>query len=340
MSQRSIEVKVGALILVALGLLGAFVVVMGGLSFEPTLTVYVTFQNPGGLQAGAPVRISGVKVGRVSELEFRGGQIDAKTKEPEPPIRAVARIERRYQKAIHDNSRWFVTSQGVLGEMFLAIEPGSADRPTLPDNSTVQGISPPRLDLLLSEGYELLHKAYMGVANNEQQISETFDGLHKTLRASGNFFERNSDKLDRIVDNVDQLSTDARDTMKAARERYVDGPQVTRIFNDVERSSKVLAENLPPIVEDGRKVLSDTKKITGKLSSDEQLARLDNMTRDLAEVTGRAKGLAQDAEGLMKHVKSGKGTVGALMMDEAVYDDLQEMIRDLKHNPWKFFWKE
>ena len=51
--------------MVALGLLGAFVVVMGGLSFEPTLTVYVTFQNPGGLQAGAPVRISGVKLGRV-----------------------------------------------------------------------------------------------------------------------------------------------------------------------------------------------------------------------------------------------------------------------------------
>jgi phospholipid/cholesterol/gamma-HCH transport system substrate-binding protein len=331
---------VGALILVALGLLGAFVVVMGGLSFEPTLTVYVTFQNPGGLQAGAPVRISGVKVGRVSELEFRGGQVDPKTHEQEPPIRAVARIERRYQTAIHDNSRWFVTSQGVLGEMFLAIEPGSADRPSLADNSTVQGISPPRLDLLLSESYELLHKAYLGVANNEQKISETFDGLHKTLRASGSFFERNSDKLDRIVDNVDKLSTEASDTVKAARERYVDGPQVTRIFNDVERSSKVLAENLPPIVEDGRKVLSDTKKITGRISTDEQLARLDAMTRDLADASGRAKGLAQDAEGLMKHVKSGKGTVGALMMDEAVYDDLQELIRDLKHNPWKFFWKE
>jgi len=326
--------------LVALGLLGAFVVVMGGLSFEPTLTVYVTFQNPGGLQAGAPVRISGVKVGRVSELEFRGGQVDPKTHEQEPPIRAVARIERRYQTAIHDNSRWFVTSQGVLGEMFLAIEPGSADRPTLPDNSTVPGISPPRLDLLLSESYELLHKAYLGVANNEQKISETFDGLHKTLRASGSFFERNSDKLDHIVDNVDKISSEASDALKGARERYVDGPQVTRIFNDVERSSKVLAENLPPIVEDGRKVLSDTKKITGKLATDEQLARLDQMTRDLADASGHAKGIAQDAEGLMKQVKSGKGTVGALMMDEAVYDDLQELIRDLKHNPWKFFWKE
>jgi phospholipid/cholesterol/gamma-HCH transport system substrate-binding protein len=340
MSQRSIEVKVGALILVALGLLGAFVVVMGGLSFEPTLTVYVTFQNPGGLQAGAPVRISGVKVGRVSELEFRGGQVDPKTKEPEPPIRAVARIERRYQSSIHDNSRWFVTSQGVLGEMFLAIDPGSHDRPPLPDGATVQGISPPRLDLLLSEGYEILHKAYMGIANNEQKISETFDGLHRTLRASGNFFEKNSDKIDHIVDNVDKLSTNADDTMKAARERYVDGPQITRIFNDAERTAKTLSDNLPPVMEDGRKVLSDTKKITGKLATDEQLQRLDTMTRDLADASGRAKVLAADAQGLMKHVKEGKGTVGALVMDEAVYDDLQELIRDLKHNPWKFFWKE
>jgi phospholipid/cholesterol/gamma-HCH transport system substrate-binding protein len=331
---------VGALILVALGLLGAFVVVMGGLSFEPTLTVYVTFQNPGGLQAGAPVRISGVKVGRVSELEFRGGQLDPKTKEPEPPIRAVARIERRYQTAIHDNSRWFVTSQGVLGEMFLAIDPGSHDRPTLPDGATVQGISPPRLDLLLSEGYEILHKAYMGIANNEQKISETFDGLHRTLRASGNFFEKNSDKIDHIVDNVDKLSTNADDTLKAARQRYVDGPQITRIFNDAERTAKTLSDNLPPVMEDGRKVLSDTKKITGKLATDEQLQRLDTMTRDLADASSRAKGLASDAQGLMKHVKDGKGTVGALVMDEAVYDDLQELIRDLKHNPWKFFWKE
>ena len=46
------------------------------------------------------------------------------------------------------------------------------------------------------------------------------------------------------------------------------------------------------------------------------------------------------AQALVERVKSGKGTVGALVMDEALYDDLQEMLRDLKHNPWKFFWKQ
>jgi phospholipid/cholesterol/gamma-HCH transport system substrate-binding protein len=29
-----------------------------------------------------------------------------------------------------------------------------------------------------------------------------------------------------------------------------------------------------------------------------------------------------------------------MMADEAVYDDLQELLRDLKHNPWKLFWRE
>src|SRR6188508_1570266 len=257
MSQRSMEVKVGALIIVSLALLAGFVIVMGGMSLEPTYRVFVDFDNPGGLQSGAPVRISGVKVGRITAIEFRGGQINAKTQEPEPPIRVVAQIENQYREAIRENSRWFVTSQGVLGEMFLAIEPGAYDRPVLPDGAVVHGISPPRLDLLLSESYELLHKAYLGVAGNEKKIGEIFDGLHKTLNGTGRFFEHNQDKLDGIVSNVETLSKDARETVAAARERYVDGPQATRIMNNVERVSNAL----PPLLEDTREVAQDAKAV-------------------------------------------------------------------------------
>jgi len=340
MSQRSIEVKVGLLIVVALGLLAAFVVVMGGLNLQPTYTIYVAFQNPGGLQSGAPIRIAGVKVGRVSELEFRGGMVDPVTHQAEPTIRAVAKIERRYKTAIHDNSRWFVTSQGVLGELFLAVEPGSNDRPLLNDEATVTGISPPRLDLLLSESYELLHKAYLGITSNEQKISETFDGLHRTLHATGQFFEHNQGKLDHIIDNVDSLSGTASETLKAARERYVDNPQISRILNNVERTTTTLDQNLEPILKDGRATLADTKKLTHALASDDQVQRYQRIVSNLNDASGQAKVIASDAQALVEQVKSGKGTVGALLMDEALYDDLQEMLRDLKHNPWKFFWKQ
>jgi phospholipid/cholesterol/gamma-HCH transport system substrate-binding protein len=340
MSQRSIEVKVGILILVAAGLLGAFVVIMGGLSFEPTYSVYVDFENPGGLQSGAPVKIAGVKVGRVAEMQFRGGAGDKSGTAPIAPIRVVAKIEKRYKAAIYANSRWYVTSQGVLGEMFLAVEPGSHDRPVLEDGAVVQGVNPPRLDLLLSESYELLHRAYVGITKNEDKIAATFDGLHDTLKGTGDFFKKNQGKLDNIASNVETLTVEANDTLKGARERYVEGPQVQRIMNNVERTTATLNRDLEPLMADSRRLVGRADKLTEALASPDQLERYKQITRDVTAATGHAKVAAADAQAVVAHIKRGRGTVGALVMDEAVYDDLQEMLRDLKHNPWKFFWRE
>jgi phospholipid/cholesterol/gamma-HCH transport system substrate-binding protein len=43
---------------------------------------------------------------------------------------------------------------------------------------------------------------------------------------------------------------------------------------------------------------------------------------------------------IVSHIRKGNGSVGAFVMDEQLYDDIQELARDLKHNPWKFFWRE
>jgi phospholipid/cholesterol/gamma-HCH transport system substrate-binding protein len=339
MKQRSVDVRVGALIVLAVGLVLAFVILMGGLSFQPTYTVYVAFENPGGLTAGAPVRISGVKVGRVAELEFRGG-LDRRPGEPEGLIRAVAKIERRYQSSIHDDARFVVSMQGMLGEPFLAVEPGTRARPVLQDGASVQGLSPPRLDLLLSESYELLHRAYDGISRNEKKVTETLDGLHQTLGLTSRLLETNGPRIERITENVETLSSEAVVTLKAARERYVDGPQVTRIMNDVERSSHVLGQDLEPMVEDGKAVLADAKKITRAISGERELSRIQTLADDASAAMANAKALTSEARGIVDRVKKGQGTAGQLVMDEALYDDISELVRDLKHNPWKLLWKQ
>ena len=43
---------------------------------------------------------------------------------------------------------------------------------------------------------------------------------------------------------------------------------------------------------------------------------------------------------MVGNVRHGKGTAGALLVEPQIYDDLKELARDLKRNPWKFFWKE
>lgn len=338
-SQRSIEVKVGILILTATGLLAAFILVMGGINFQPTYSIYADFDNPGGLQNGAPVKIAGVKVGKINGIEFRGGKINAQGKR-EALVRLKVDIERRYQQSIHENSVFYVTTQGVLGEQFLAIEPGSSEQPVLAEGKVVRALDPPRLDMLLAESYELLHSTVASLRENRAQIGEAFDGLHKTLRGTGQFFDKNGARLDRIAENTEKATASADDLLRAAKGKYVENPQIDRIMANVDKVTGDVARDAPPMMADARETLANTRRLSGTLGGAREQAKIKQTIDDVAEVTGRARAMSVDAEAILKQVKRGKGTVGAVVMDEQLYDDLQEMVRDLKHNPWKFFWRE
>jgi phospholipid/cholesterol/gamma-HCH transport system substrate-binding protein len=339
-SPRSIEVKVGILILTAVGLLTAFILVMGGVNFQPTYPIFVDFDNPGGLQAGAPVKIASVKVGKIDQIEFRGGEPNPATGKRDPLVRIRIVVEKRYQKSVHDNSLFYVTTQGVLGEQFLAIEPGSSDRPIVQPNAVVRGLDPPRLDMLLAEGYELLHTTVNAMRENREQFAEAFDGLRKTLKGTGEFFDKNGGRLDKITANVEQITVDGSETLKSARAKYVDNPQIDRIITNVDTLSATVARDTPPLLADAKATLSDAKRLTATVSGDAERAKIKQAISDVAVITSRAKDMTADAQAILTHVKRGKGTVGALVMDEQLFDDLQEMARDLKHNPWKFLWRE
>jgi phospholipid/cholesterol/gamma-HCH transport system substrate-binding protein len=94
------------------------------------------------------------------------------------------------------------------------------------------------------------------------------------------------------------------------------------------------------LLEDGKATLAGSRKLVDTLASDAELERLKTMLADLSATTRSARLAAADAQAITNHIRKGKGSVGALVMDEQLFDDLQEMARDLKHNPWKFFWKE
>ncbi len=54
------------------------------------------------------------------------------------------------------------------------------------------------------------------------------------------------------------------------------------------------------------------------------------------------KSLQETLEGIAKivtNIKEGKGTVGKLLYDESIYDDLQDFTSDLKANPWKLLYR-
>ena len=337
--EKSIEVKVGVLILVSLGILAAFVLIMGGLSFEKTYTLYVDFDNPGGLQTGAPVRVAGVKVGKVSELAFMGGKVDPKTNR-RTLVRAKINVEARVKESIHDDADFYVTTQGVLGEQYLAIDPGSPQKGVLPENSIVKGIDPPRLDLFLAKAYELLDTTMNGIRNNRELISDIATNTAGLLKGLNTTLTDNRERINRTMANLESLTTEANTLTVHARTQYVDNPKIARTIDNIDRLSSDIQKDSGPLLKDARESLANLNRASKVVGGEEEQVKLKKTIEDVAQLAARANATAADAQAIVQHIKKGNGTVGALVMDEAIYDDVQEMVRDLKHNPWKFLWRE
>jgi phospholipid/cholesterol/gamma-HCH transport system substrate-binding protein len=210
----------------------------------------------------------------------------------------------------------------------------------LPEGAVVRGLDPPRLDMLLAESYELLHSTVAAVRDNRKEISETFDALRITLKGTGTFFSNNQDKLDRIVTNVETATVEGNDLIKGANEKFVKNPQVDRIIDNVDSVTAQANREAPQIIADTKATLANAKRASDAVGSEEQAAKLKKAVDGGVALVDKANATMNDAQYMTAQIRKGRGTVGALLMDEQLFDDLQEMVRDLKHNPWKFFWRE
>lgn len=338
MKGLSLEAKVGLLILTAAVLLGGFLFILGGVSFKDDYTVFVDFDNPGSVQPGAAVRVGGVKVGSVEEVSYLGGRLD-----PQTGRRALVRlrlaIHDDVRETIHEDALFYVTSQGVLGEQFIAVDPGNLELPALADGAIVEGVDPPRLDLALALGYELLETVVDGVRDNREELGGLVDDVVAIVHELRTMLAENRGDLDVIVDNVRTLSEEGVTTLRAARESYVDGERPQRIMRNLDRTVALLDREAPELIENVGSAARGANELLETVGP-EQRRQLQTTIASAERIATRADRALAQGEEIVQHIREGRGTVGALVMDEEIYDDLQELIRDLKHNPWKFFWRE
>jgi phospholipid/cholesterol/gamma-HCH transport system substrate-binding protein len=90
---------------------------LSSFSFAPTYQVQAHFENVGGLKLRAPVKSSGVVVGRVANIGFDNERFQALV---------TLDIEGNYQ--FPDDSSVSILTSGLLGEQYLGITPGGDDK--------------------------------------------------------------------------------------------------------------------------------------------------------------------------------------------------------------------
>ena len=143
------------------------------------------------------------------------------------------------------------------------------------------------------------------------------------------------ERVDTLVEEGQVLVADARTTIEQIEGR-VDG----------------LADGADGALREARGVLQDTRGMVQQARpAIEQLPavldRIDTLLAGLVETVPALQAALEAVPGVLTGARrftdamvKGEGTLGALVMDRALYDDLREMLLDLKRRPWKVIWKE
>jgi phospholipid/cholesterol/gamma-HCH transport system substrate-binding protein len=175
-----------------------------------------------------------------------------------------------------------------------------------------------RIDSLVDEGKTLINQedgvrdAVANVARIGRQLEAELPDMVDTLNAflqEGRIFVASSQEaLGRVEEELAQTTREARQLLVVSRRKIAEVD-----FSDLVIE---LRQAISKLVEDFSQ--------TGKL---------------LAQLAGRTDVLVGDLGTVVADVRDGKGTLGALLREREVYDDIREFILDLKRNPWKVLWK-
>lgn len=174
---KSLDIKVGVFITVGIGLIMISIILLGGADtfFKKHHPYHAYFKDVSGLISGAKVVLSGIRVGTVKGVEF----------DPENrSVKVNIIVDESYAKWIRSDSTVVITTQGVLGDKFISITPGSLEEPELAHNSEIPQGSEKGLGTLLSSSEQLM-VSLKSASDSLDVILKNFEKKNRSNR----FFE-------------------------------------------------------------------------------------------------------------------------------------------------------
>lgn len=316
MDIRWAEVQVGLLLVGSLVFLaiGIFLVGQKTRLFTPTTKVAVLLPNVQGLQAGAPVWLSGVVIGTVADIAFTA------------PLRSdqvtvTLDIDQSAARRLGPDAVVTVKTRGLVGEKYIDITPGS--QYGLSPEVPLQGIPPTGLDEAVLEA------------------TSAFQRLDRLIES----FEKSEGSLGRLVndpalyDNLVQLAERLQKVLTAMTEGE---GSLAQIISDPRLYQQTMA-----FTGKGEEAAVELQKLARSLQDpDGTLARLAHdpaLYEESLETVRRARLSLAEVDALLLAIREGEGTAGKLIGEAQLHDqllrtleNLDALARDMKENPRRY----
>lgn len=303
------ETKVGALTAIAITLLIlGFNFLKGKTLFKTGNIVYARYTDTKGLMVSNPVFINGFQVGAVFDIENSDKNLSS--------IVVAIKLKDYYNIAVNSEAR---IKDNLLGAPSILITLGDAKQ-YLKTGDT----------LLTSASAGLLGDVINKIGPVGEQIKTTVHSLDSVLKNINSIFDPNTkNSLQQVIANMNK--TTASLVVTSASIQALMNEQsgaITQSMNNAASFTKNLSDNNDKIT----KMLSNVEKTT------------DNFSR--ADITGtvdKLKTTIANLNTILEKVGSQDGTLGKLMNDKALYNNLTNTVRsanilmdDLRMNPKRY----
>ena len=228
--------KVGILFVFTLLLIVGFALALGAIQpFSNANELKIAYNFAGGIEIGSPVRVMGIKVGKVRSVDFEPDFKMPGTGE-EVKLIVTVTIDKKAWPTVRKDSHYFINLAGVIGEKFLEISPGSMSAEALQPGQVVRGEDPPRIDQLISQSYSLAGKILEFVNKNEGSVVDTIDMMNKLVvnldKALRQLDKTSRDQdVQKIVKNIGTVSDDV--AFFSQKMRSPEGQKTLALINDL-----------------------------------------------------------------------------------------------------------
>lgn len=292
MSNKSVELRVGVVVLLACAILILGLIWVKGIRFNQTRYRYaVVFPNVGSLEVGDPVSVSGVPKGKVERIKLYQGDV-------------LVAFNLTQDVVLKKDAEFTVMNVGLMGERFIAVKTGYSD--TLLDLSQpIRGYYDTGIPEVMGRMGEMITQV--------KCLAENLEAIVGT--------KSSQDALVKVIKNLKEITNKTNALLDRNQKKF------SQTMNDLSYTSAEL-----------RKMVAENK--------DKFQSTVDNFSsasEKLYNITTTLDSLSISLKKLSFKIESGEGTLGQLMNDTTLYDQIKKtaqnvdsLILDMKRYPKRY----
>jgi phospholipid/cholesterol/gamma-HCH transport system substrate-binding protein len=344
MGSLSVEARVGVFVLAAVALLAAFLLALGDFRLSSGFRLFADFAYAGNLQVGAPVKVSGVSVGRVRALSLlapvsappAAAATPALGQRGTPVVRAELALDQNVKPLLTEGTKVAVGMQGIVGEAYLELAPGTPGSTPLAPDTALRGVDAPELNRLVLQVAGLVD-ALAGFSRTDEGAAGA--SLARLLSTLDGILGEHRDELGRALGDLAASAADLRGILAQTRGALGAHP-LGALLGDAGATAAALRHDLPALMARAEGVVERLAALTASAERATSNGALEAVVAGAREASQNLAQISRDGRAIVARIERGEGTVGGFVNDPQIYDDVKEMLRDLKRHPWKLLWRD